>query len=357
MRSLLFLFWMGCSVTGLSQLAEPLVFTEMTHDFGSVKENGGSVSTEFTFINKSGRPVIILTVQPSCGCTTPEWTREPVEDGNSGVIKATFDPHGKRGYFNKTITVTTDYSSTPITLAIKGNVEDKSGGVEASDFDVVNGSLRTKVSTLNIGKIFINKENGLKSFDILNAGKNVLTFGEVKSPAYIKVQLPLQLKPGEKGFLKLSYNTQLKNTYGFASDNIEITTNDVESPTKSFSVFATIEEYFPPLSAEAIEVAPILKMENADIKFGELMENATLQREVFIQNTGRKDLAIRALQPNCTCITASVDKSILKPGQSSRVSISFAPKGRPGIQNKSIAVYSNDPRNPVQRITLAGNVR
>jgi hypothetical protein len=340
-----------------AQLADPLVFSEKTHDFGSIRENGGSVSTEFSFINKTGRTIRILNVQPSCGCTTPDWTREPIDDGKSGVIKASFDPRGKAGYFNKTISVTSDYNNTPIVLAIKGNVEETNASADEADFEVLNGSLKTKVSTFNIGKIFINKENGLKSFDILNAGKSALTFGDVKAPAYIKVQLPAQLKPGEKSTLKIYYDTKLKNTYGFTSDNIEISTNDAATPLKSFSVFATIEEYFPPLTDKTLEEAPALKIENGDIKFGDMQESATLQREVLIKNTGKKDLSIRALQPNCSCVTATMEKNVIKVGETVKVKISFAPKGRPGIQNKSIAVYSNDPQNPVQRITLSGNVR
>src|SRR5687767_2077891 len=125
MRTLSMLFWIAGVVSAGAQLADPLIFTEKTHDFGSVKEDGGSVTTEFSFLNKSGRTIRIINVQPSCGCTTPEWTRDPIEDGKNGVIKAIFDPRGKIGYFNKAITVTTDYNTTPITLAIKGNVDGK----------------------------------------------------------------------------------------------------------------------------------------------------------------------------------------------------------------------------------------
>lgn len=353
MMRLLIVFCLSVQYS-LAQLADPIVFTEKTHDFGSVKSDGGSVSTEFTFVNKSGRPVKVLTVQPSCGCTTPEWTRDPVADGKTGVIKAIFDPRGKIGFFNKAITVTTDYSSTPITLAIKGNVV---GGSANEEFEVTNGALLSKVSTFNIGKIFINKENGYKSFDIKNGGKTDLTFGTITAPPYIVVQTPPKLKAGESGIILIQYNAQKKNSYGFVSDNIEINTNDAVQPVKAFSVFATIEEYFPALTAKTIEEAPVLKLENADIKFGEMAQTSTLNQSVVIRNTGKSTLSIRALQPNCTCITADAESKEIKPGASSTIKISFAPKGRPGIQNKSIAVYSNDPQNPVQRITLAGNVR
>lgn len=357
MRNLISFCLMLASIASIAQLADPIVFTEKTHDFGSIAAEGGNVDTEFTFINKSGRSIRILTVQPSCGCTTPQWTREPIEDGKSGVIKASFDPRGKIGYFNKSITVVTDYDGQTITLAIKGNVESQLKSKDEADFDVVNGALRTRVSTLNIGKIFLNKENGPWSFDLLNDGKNTMTFAEVKSPAYIKVTLPTELKAGERGILKLAYDAKMRNTYGFSSDNIEIKTNDTESPIKTFLVYATVEEYFPPVTAAILEVAPVLTIENADIKFGDLQETATLQRDVVITNKGKKELSIRALQPNCNCLTAVAETMVIKPGQSTKIKITFSPKGRPGIQNKSIAVYSNDPRNPVQRITLSGYVR
>ena len=353
MKRLLILFCLVHTIT-YAQLADPLVFNEKTHDFGSINEDGGNVATEFTFVNKSGRPIKIVNVQPSCGCTTPDWTREIIDDGESGIIKASFDPRGKAGYFNKSITVTTDLNASPVILAIKGNVE---GKTDNSEYDVRNGALLTKVSTLNIGKIFINKDNGFKSFDVKNGSKIDLTFGEVKAPDYITVQVPQSIKPGEKSSLLLLYNAKKKNSYGFVSDNIEITTNDPAGAIKSFSVFATIEEYFPPLTAKTIEEAPVFTIENQDIKFGQLSQSATYNQEVVIKNSGKSTLSIRALQSNCTCLEAKTEKMELKPGSSSIIKITFAPKGRPGIQNKSIAVYSNDPRNPVQRITLAGNVR
>ena len=357
MRFYILILWMIVSLSSFAQLADPLVFNEKTHDFGSVHADGGSVTTEFTFVNKSNRPIKIINVQPSCGCTTPEWTREPVEAGKSGVIKAIFDPRGKIGYFNKSINVTTDYNNNIISLAIKGNVETAKADAEEDNFEVLNGSLKTKVSTFNIGKIFINKENNFKTFDLLNAGKNVLTFIDVKTPPYIKVQMPQQLKAGEKGVLKIFYDVKVKNAYGFASDNIEIITNDNIGSNKSYSVFATIEEFFPSITPEILAKAPTLKIEAGDIRFGEMLESAILQREVIIINSGKSDLSIRAMQPNCTCLTAVADKNTLKPGEFSKIKFAFAPKGRPGIQNKSIAIYSNDPVNPIQRITLSGNVR
>jgi hypothetical protein len=59
---------------------------------------------------------------------------------------------------------------------------------------------------------------------------------------------------------------------------------------------------------------------------------------------------------NCTCIKTEVEKQKLKPGESLKLSISFNPQDRKGTQTKSVTVYSNDPVNAVQRITLTGVV-
>lgn len=356
MRFLYFLFAIALAPT-FGQQADVLLFNEKTHDFGVVAEKGGSVATEFTFINNSGRTIKILNVVPSCGCTTPNWSKEPIAHGKQGFIKATFDPRGKGGYFNKSIAVTTDYDGKAINLQITGTVEELGARSGSVGFDSQNGALWTKVSTFHLGKIFNNKENTVRTFDLLNKGKTVLHISEVKTPAYIAVKFPETLKPNELGVLQITYDGRAKNEYGFSSDNIELITNDAENPTKAFTVFAQLEEFFPTLTPEILQEAPVLRMDNPDIKFGEMLESATLQYEVVIRNGGKSDLKIRSLQPNCSCLKAQVETETLRPGQASKIKITLTPKGRPGVQNKSIAVYSNDPKSPIQRITVSGNVR
>ncbi|MGC4021472.1 MAG: DUF1573 domain-containing protein [Cyclobacteriaceae bacterium] len=91
------------------------------HDFGKIKQ-GVPVTYEFTFANKGKVPVIITDARPSCGCTTPSWTREPVENGGTGHVKATFNAQNP-GPFDKTITVIANVEGGMIQLHIKGEVE------------------------------------------------------------------------------------------------------------------------------------------------------------------------------------------------------------------------------------------
>ncbi len=100
-------------------------FKEDTHDFGKVKEEANSVSCVFEFTNTGKVPVILNNVAPSCGCTTPEWTKEPVLPGKTGKVTATYSTVGRPGVFNKVLTVYTNGDPETIVLTIKGEVEPK----------------------------------------------------------------------------------------------------------------------------------------------------------------------------------------------------------------------------------------
>ena len=95
-------------------------FAQIEKDFGKI-EQGKPVSFEFSFENTGKEPIVLGNVSASCGCTTPEWTREPVLKGKTGTIKATFNA-GVMGPFNKTVTVPSNAENGTIYLTLKGEV-------------------------------------------------------------------------------------------------------------------------------------------------------------------------------------------------------------------------------------------
>jgi hypothetical protein len=336
-----------------AQQAKSLQFREEIFDFGSVNEEGGPVVHEFVFTNTSGRPVKIVNVQASCGCTTPGWSKEPVAAGKTGFIQASYNPKGRPGYFNKSLTVTTDLEASPVVLQIKGQVTSGTAEVSA-DFKNANGNWKLKTASFNMGKVYRKNEATVRDFEVVNSGTKPVSFtGKYTGPAYVKVDVfPKTLAPGAKGNIKVSYNGKLKDAYGFQSDNVEIHTDDELSPIKSFSVYATLEDYFPVLTAEELSKAPQLKLNTSELDFGRARKGVTTIREVPFTNVGKKELVIKSLQGNCTCISAVAGKETIKPGETSTIKISFTPQDRSGTQQKAVTVYTNDPHNPVQRITF-----
>lgn len=96
-----------------------LQLKQATFDFGKIPQ-GRPVTHNFEVINKGTSPIIIESVEASCGCTTPEWSQEPIAPGAGTFIKVGFNA-ATEGPFNKAITIT--YNSNQVkSLTISGHV-------------------------------------------------------------------------------------------------------------------------------------------------------------------------------------------------------------------------------------------
>lgn len=104
-----------------SPFAGKVKFDQETIDFGSTALNK-PVTVKFEFTNISKQPLIIESAQPSCGCTTPDWTKAPVLPGKKGMIKATYNA-GTVGHQNKTVFVNFKGIEPTMELRLTGNVE------------------------------------------------------------------------------------------------------------------------------------------------------------------------------------------------------------------------------------------
>lgn len=98
-----------------------MTFAEMEHDFGDIKP-GAVVKHTFTFKNTGKSPLIISNASATCGCTVPEWPKEPVAPGAEGKIDVQFDSHGKSGQVSKTITIEANTQPSTNQIAIKTNI-------------------------------------------------------------------------------------------------------------------------------------------------------------------------------------------------------------------------------------------
>lgn len=93
----------------------------LEHDFGTINE-GEKVTYVYTFKNTGAVPLIIEGVRPSCGCTAPNWSKEPIPVGGSGEVEVVFDSTKKPNAQNKTVTVTTNAWPKTTTLRFKAFV-------------------------------------------------------------------------------------------------------------------------------------------------------------------------------------------------------------------------------------------
>ena len=107
-----------------------MTFAESTFDFGEI-EGGTAVEHIFKFTNTGNAPLVIVDAKSSCGCTVPEYTKEPVAAGESGELLVKFNGSGKN-QVSKTVTITANTAKGKETLVIKAFVNAKEGAAKTS---------------------------------------------------------------------------------------------------------------------------------------------------------------------------------------------------------------------------------
>lgn len=125
MKQIIFIFMAILLATGMASAQQKAVISaeQTSYDFGTIKEADGKVSHTFQIKNQGDSPLVITRVIASCGCTTPEWTKEPIAPGKTGDIKVTYDPAGRPGPFTKTISVYSNGKTGSFVLTIRGEVK------------------------------------------------------------------------------------------------------------------------------------------------------------------------------------------------------------------------------------------
>ena len=96
-------------------------FAETEYNFGEIDE-GGVVEHIFKFTNTGKVPLVISNARSTCGCTVPEWPKEPVAPGTSGEIAVKFNTKGKKNSQTKPVTITANTYPNQTKVFLKGFV-------------------------------------------------------------------------------------------------------------------------------------------------------------------------------------------------------------------------------------------
>jgi hypothetical protein len=113
----------GCSSDSVDQAkkkGQEIWFEEHLHDYGEIKKDSDG-TWSFAFKNLGEEAIVINRVRSTCGCTIPEWPREPIEPGNSGKITVKYNT-AQTGTFLKSVFVYSSAANSPVKLQIKGKV-------------------------------------------------------------------------------------------------------------------------------------------------------------------------------------------------------------------------------------------
>lgn len=213
-------------------------FEREAHDFGRVVE--GDVPTyEFKFKNVGTAPITLEYVRPSCGCTSPEWSKEPVMPGDEGIIIVKYNSQGRMGMFNKTITITSNAEETSKVIRIQGVVE------KPTPEDLYTKEELAKSPVISIekkehffGKIEKNKPVTYKLI-VKNTGVDPLIIKEIKSACNCtsyKVDKEA-INKGKSATVTVTYTPYAT---GQISETLYISSNDLRTPEETVVIKAEI---------------------------------------------------------------------------------------------------------------------
>ena len=119
-------FLMLCSLVSFAQQANEaeIKFDKTSHDFGIFTESNSKVTCTFTFTNTGHKLLVIHQAIASCGCTVPEYPKEPIKPGESGKIVVTYNGEGRfPGHFRKSITIRSNAKQEIVRLYIEGDMQ------------------------------------------------------------------------------------------------------------------------------------------------------------------------------------------------------------------------------------------
>jgi len=322
-------------------------FEKKSYDFGKINENDGKATHVFEFTNNGNAPLVVNKVQASCGCTSPSWTKEPIEPGKKGSITVTYNPAGRPGAFNKTITVYSNSAEDQERLTIQGEVQ-VSAAASGSDFSVVVGDLRLKskfVQMNNVEKV----KNQVRILDVQNTAKVAIKPSFESLPPYLNVTVtPDILKPNDEGKITFTFNPKKCNVWGPVTDDVYMVLDGkrVFSDDYKFTVVGNLIEDFSKMTLEQKRVAPISEAPVKSLSFGVIKSGQRKVGKFYVSNKGQNQLEIRRIINNNPELKVKSSKNSVKGGKTADIIVDLDTKNMAeGEYTKSFTIQTNDPDN------------
>ena len=340
---------------------DPVITFEKTeHDFGKIHEEDGRVSTVFEFKNEGMTPLVLSNVRASCGCTTPTWTKEPVEPGQTGSITVTYNPNGRPGRFQKTVTITSNATEPTKKVYIKGEVLPKQAK-PVNKYTIAVGDLSMKVMTLDLGTI---KKGESKSGELeyanLSGAAHKVVLATNAADAYVINQVTLpEIQPNEIGKFVFALDTKLTKLYGPVEVYAYVVIDGKKEVSDSYKLVikANIVEDFSNLSVEDKQQAPIIETA-AELNIGKIPANKVTKYVFPVKNSGVNPLEIRRVYVTDSKILKAKGPKAIKSGKKGNITLDINTKdiAKGLIIVREVTVITNDYVTPVKRIKLTFEV-
>ena len=296
------------AATALTAVAQPRFTSNTeTYDFGQI-EWKHPVTVQYSITNTGDRPLVLTEVEPDCACSVAQWTKTPIAPG------------------------------------------------------------ATKTHPYLIGQIRIDK-NSLDFPDVQAGEKPVMHIGVVNLsdrpyepvlmhlPPYLQTEVkPNVLQKGEKGVITVTLDSERLTDFGLTQSSVYLArfAGDKVGDENEIPVSAILLPDFSGMSDTEKANAPVVNLSIKDIDMSTaLAKKSKARQDIVITNTGRSPLQISKLQVFHPAVGAGLKKSVLKPGESTRLRVTVV-KRNIGKKRRHLRLLmiTNDPMQPKVEINI-----
>lgn len=342
------------AAVALTAIAQPRFAsnTEM-HNFGQV-EWKHSATAQYTITNTGDQPLVLTEVEPDCACSVAQWTQTPIQPGEKGTISVTFDAEAL-GRFQKSVAIYTNAEPHLVYLKFNGEVVQK-----ITDF--------TKAHPYLIGQIRIDKNN-LDFPDMQHGEQSVMQISVVNLsdrpyepvlmhlPPYLQMEKePNVLQKGEKGLITLTLDSEKLTDFGLTQTSVYLArfAGDKVGEENEIPVSAILLPDFSGMTDAEKANAPVINLSSKDLDMAPMLTKKTKARQdITITNQGRAPLQISKLQVFHPAVGVSLKKSVLQPGESTRLRVTVEKKNIGKTRRHlRLLMITNDPTQPKVEINI-----
>jgi hypothetical protein len=349
----------SCTVEVNSQEVEQtgLVWENNLINLGAVLAENGDGIADYYYLNKTDSNVYIKEVITDCSCAVADYSKDTLAPDKTGYLRIAYDPKSRGGTFSKMILVKSNVNPEGDSLFLEGINVPYPGEPEAY-YKVKREGLGFVFNQNNLGTLFTNKTK-IKPVDFFNFNDFPVQLDPKQDslPPYVNIQMiPKVVNSGERGVLVIEYDPAVRNDLGFVRDTLII---DVLSKIPfdiPIYLLATIHEYFDPVLLSQIDEVPKLVVDEMEIDLGKISPENVVSRILTIENSGSQTLNIRKIVTNCGCLQYELSGMNLQSGEKRDLVFTFDPKGRRGIDHKTITFFSNDPLTPTKTVVIKSRI-
>ena len=332
-----------------------LRFDRTTHDFGTIAEAAGKVECTFRATNEGDRPVVILDVVTTCGCTVPTFSRKPIRKGETAEIRVSYDPYNRPGTIDRKLHVYDANRNRLEVLTLTGQVTPRERSIEERYPIHTRHGVRLSNTLVAFSYLYIGQP--MRSApSLINTADRPLSIElrPTTQSGLLEVEYPKLLAAGEHSAINFSYLVPSDQPqYGTIRDLFEVWIDGKRAEQLLMVHGIGVDR---PTKSEKEHPAKVELSENI-LKFGAVKAASKPQRRpLTIRNAGEGVLRLRKVESGRLTTTVAGEVAIA-PGEERSIEVIFDPaQADYGFFSEQLLLITNEPERPMRRVRVTAVV-